>query len=374
MTTTSATTFPLLARSCATSGSRRNKARRVVDLIRGRSVNDAQAILSFAPQAAAEPVLKLLNSAVANAEVRLGETAGELSVYRAFVDEGTTWKRIRPRSRSQAFRILKRSSHITLVVASTEAAATAAGRPVTSNAARARLSNPRTSSRAANIQTSVEGKEDVLQEREGEQLVGQKVNPHGFRLGISTDHKSRWYAEKLYKAYVGEDVAIRRLLGKGMERAGISKVEIERTRDRVRIDIHTARPGIVIGRRGAEAERLRGELEKLTGKQVQLNILEVKNPEVDAQLVAQGVAEQLSARRRVPSRDAQVAAVRTPGRRRGHPHPVLRPPRRRRDEPVGVLPRGPGSAAHAARRHRLRLLRGPHPVRPDRRQGLDLQG
>jgi small subunit ribosomal protein S3 len=126
--------------------------------------------------------------------------------------------------------------------------------------------------------------------------VGQKVNPHGFRLGITTDHKSRWYADKLYKAYVGEDVAIRRLLSKGMERAGISKVEIERTRDRVRIDIHTARPGIVIGRRGAEADRLRGELEKLTGKQVQLNILEVKNPELDAQLVAQGVAEQLAAR------------------------------------------------------------------------------
>jgi small subunit ribosomal protein S3 len=81
-----------------------------------------------------------------------------------------------------------------------------------------------------------------------------------------------------------------------MERAGISHVEIERTRDRVRVDIHTARPGIVIGRRGAEADRIRGELEKLTGKQVQLNILEVKNPEVDAQLVAQGIAEQLAAR------------------------------------------------------------------------------
>jgi ribosomal protein S3 len=126
--------------------------------------------------------------------------------------------------------------------------------------------------------------------------MGQKINPNGFRLGISTDHKSRWYADKLYKAYVGEDVAIRKLLSKGMERAGISKVEIERTRDRVRVDIHTARPGIVIGRRGAEADRIRGELEKLTGKQVQLNILEVKNPEVDAQLVAQGIAEQLSAR------------------------------------------------------------------------------
>src|SRR5664280_835202 len=99
-----------------------------------------------------------------------------------------------------------------------------------------------------------------------------------------------------FKDYVGEDVAIRRLMGKGMERAGISRVDIERTRDRVRVDIHTARPGIVIGRRGAEADRIRGELEKLTKKQVQLNILEVKNPESDAQLVAQGVAEQLSSR------------------------------------------------------------------------------
>ncbi|MFC0040354.1 30S ribosomal protein S3 [Actinomadura rayongensis] len=126
--------------------------------------------------------------------------------------------------------------------------------------------------------------------------MGQKINPHGFRLGVTTDHKSVWFAEKLYKDYVKEDVQIRRMLQKGMDRAGISKVEIERTRDRVEVNIHTARPGIVIGRRGAEAERLRGDLEKLTGKQVRLNILEVKNPEIDAQLVAQGVAEQLSSR------------------------------------------------------------------------------
>jgi len=126
--------------------------------------------------------------------------------------------------------------------------------------------------------------------------MGQKVNPNGFRLGITTRHKSRWYADKLYRDYVKEDVAIRRLLTKGMERAGISRVEIERTRDRVNVDIHTARPGIVIGRRGAEADRIRGDLEKLTNKHVNLNILEVKNPEIDAQLVAQGVAEQLSSR------------------------------------------------------------------------------
>src|SRR3989337_2885615 len=126
--------------------------------------------------------------------------------------------------------------------------------------------------------------------------MGQKINPNGFRLGISTDHKSRWYADKLYAEYVAEDVKIRKLMSTGLERAGISKVEIERTRDRVRVDIHTARPGIVIGRRGAEADRIRGELEKLTGKQVQLNILEVKNAEIDAQHVAQGIAEQIDSR------------------------------------------------------------------------------
>ena len=139
--------------------------------------------------------------------------------------------------------------------------------------------------------------------------MGQKINPNGFRLGISTDHKSRWYADKLYKDYVGEDVKIRKMLGKGMDRAGISKVEIERTRDRVRVDIHTARPGIVIGRRGAEADRIRGNLEKLTGKQIQLNILEVKNPEIDAQLVAQGVADQLAGR--VAFRRAMRKALQT---------------------------------------------------------------
>jgi len=144
--------------------------------------------------------------------------------------------------------------------------------------------------------------------------MGQKVHPTGFRLGISTDWKSRWFADKLYKDYIGEDVKIRRMMSKVLERAGISKVDIERTRDRVRVDIHTARPGIVIGRKGAEADRIRGELEKLTGKQVQLNILEVKSPESDAQLVAQGVAEQLSSRVsfRRAMRKAMQSAMKNP--------------------------------------------------------------
>ncbi|GAA4514534.1 30S ribosomal protein S3 [Brevibacterium yomogidense] len=144
--------------------------------------------------------------------------------------------------------------------------------------------------------------------------MGQKINPNGFRLGITTDHRSKWFADSTkagqrYADYLGEDIKIRKLLSTGLERAGISRVNIERTRDRVRVDIRTARPGIVIGRRGAEADRIRGDLEKLTGKQIQLNILEVKNPEVDAQLVAQGVAEQLASR--VAFRRAMRKAIQT---------------------------------------------------------------
>ena len=131
--------------------------------------------------------------------------------------------------------------------------------------------------------------------------MGQKVNPYGFRLGITTDHISRWFADSTkkgqrYADYVAEDIKLRNLLTERLDRAGVSRVEIERTRDRVRVDIHTARPGLVIGRRGEAADKIRGELEKMTGKQIQLNILEVKNPEMDAQLVAQGIAEQLNAR------------------------------------------------------------------------------
>ncbi len=131
--------------------------------------------------------------------------------------------------------------------------------------------------------------------------MGQKIHPNGFRLGITTDHVSKWFADsnkpgERYADFVREDVKIRELLAKNLDRAGVAKVEIERTRDRVRVDIHTARPGIVIGRRGAEADRIRGELEKLTNKQIQLNILEVANPDLSAQLVAQSIAEQLASR------------------------------------------------------------------------------
>ena len=140
--------------------------------------------------------------------------------------------------------------------------------------------------------------------------MGQKVNPYGFRLGVTTDWKSRWYTDADYQDWVIEDWKIRDYLMSQLERAAVSRIEIERTRDRLRVDLHTARPGIVIGRRGAEADRLRTYLAKLTGNaKIQLNIQEIKQPELDAALIAQGIADQLAGR--VSFRRAMKRAVQT---------------------------------------------------------------
>ncbi len=139
--------------------------------------------------------------------------------------------------------------------------------------------------------------------------MGQKVNPYGFRLGVTTDWKSRWFASRTeYADFIIEDWKIRAKLMGDLPHAAISRIEVERTRDRLRVDVHTARPGIVIGRRGAEADRLRTELAKITGNnKVQLNIQEIKQPELDAALIAQGVADQLVGR--VAFRRAMKRAV-----------------------------------------------------------------
>src|SRR5947207_14447216 len=138
--------------------------------------------------------------------------------------------------------------------------------------------------------------------------MGQKVNPYGFRLGVTTDWKSRWFSDRDYTQYLIEDWKIRDYLMTQLPHAAISRIEVERTRDRLRIDVHTARPGIVIGRRGAEADRLRAGLTKISGNnKVQLNIQEIKQPEVDAALIAQGVADQLAGR--VAFRRAMKRAV-----------------------------------------------------------------
>jgi len=139
--------------------------------------------------------------------------------------------------------------------------------------------------------------------------MGHKVNPYGFRLGVTTDWKSRWFATRdTYSDYLIEDWQIRDFLMTELPHAAISRVEVERTRDKLRVDVHTARPGIVIGRRGAEADRLRAGLTKISGNpKVMLNIQEIKQPELDAALIAQGVADQLAGR--VAFRRAMKRAV-----------------------------------------------------------------
>ncbi len=140
--------------------------------------------------------------------------------------------------------------------------------------------------------------------------MGQKVNPYGFRLGVTTDWKSRWFDDRNYQDSVVEDWKVRDYLMTQLEAAAVSRIEIERTRDRLRIDVHTARPGIVIGRRGAEADRLRRQLARIThNANVQLNIQEIKQPELDAALIAQGIVDQLQ--RRISFRRAMKRAIQT---------------------------------------------------------------
>lgn len=137
--------------------------------------------------------------------------------------------------------------------------------------------------------------------------MGQKVNPHGLRVGIIKDWEAKWYAKKDYSELLLEDIKLRRYIKKRLFAAGISKVEIERAANRVKVSIHTAKPGIVIGRGGTEVEVLRKDLEKMTGKNINVNIVEIKTPELDAQLVAENVAAQLE--KRIAFRRAMKQAV-----------------------------------------------------------------
>ena len=139
--------------------------------------------------------------------------------------------------------------------------------------------------------------------------MGQKVHPHGIRLGIIRTWNSRWYAGAKFADYLHEDLRIRKALKAKLGHAGIARIEIERVDQRARVTIHAARPGIIIGKKGVEVDALRKDLQALTGKQVTVNITEVKTPELDAQLVSEGVASQIE--KRVSFRRAMKKAVTT---------------------------------------------------------------
>ena len=137
--------------------------------------------------------------------------------------------------------------------------------------------------------------------------MGQKVHPKGFRLGVIKDWDSRWYAEKDYAKLLHEDIRIRSYIKERLFNAGVSSIIIERTAKRARINIHAARPGIIIGKKGAEVEALRREIKKMTEKDIFINIVEVRKPEIEAQLVAENIAGQLE--RRVAFRRALKRSV-----------------------------------------------------------------
>jgi small subunit ribosomal protein S3 len=137
--------------------------------------------------------------------------------------------------------------------------------------------------------------------------LGQKTHPIGFRLGVVKDWRSRWFAGKDFTELLKEDLMLRKYVRSRLQRAGVSIIEIERAPKRVTINIHTARPGIVIGRKGAEVDKLRDELKHVTGKDIYINIQEIKRPELDAHLVAENIARQLE--QRVAFRRAMKKAI-----------------------------------------------------------------
>lgn len=137
--------------------------------------------------------------------------------------------------------------------------------------------------------------------------MGQKVHPYGFRLGFNRTWQSRWYAERKYAELLHEDINLRRQLKKRLSHAGIARIEIERAANKLKINVHTSRPGIVIGKRGSEIDKLRDDVQKKTGREVFINIQEILKPELEAQLLGESVAIQLE--KRVAFRRAMRKAI-----------------------------------------------------------------
>ena len=209
----------------------------------------------------------------------------------------------------------------------------------------------------------------------GVRLMGQKVNPIGLRLGINRTWDSRWFANKgEYGRLLHEDMKIRNALMKDLKQAAVSKIVIERPHKKCRVTIHSARPGIVIGKKGADIEKLRKMVaahDRLRGPHQYRRGAQARDRRLPRRRFDRPAAR---APRCVPPRHEARRAVGDAAWRRGHPHHLRRPSRRRRDRADGVVPRGPRAAAYAARRRRLRRRHGEHRLRHLRHQGLDLQG
>ena len=287
------------------------KARLVLELIKGRGVQEALETAAFTKKRIAPVIHKLLTSAVDNAKYVAGEQGVDLDVDNLYVkqalaNDGPRMKRIRPAPMGRAYRYQRRLTHIVLSVAERAVAAGtgdqgrragcgAQGRQ-DEGASKAAKAAPKA---AAEDGSSGEPKKKAEQEGlEGfeRKSMGQKVHPYGFRLGVNKPWRSRWFSEREYDKLLVEDVKLKAELREKLKAAGVSSVEIERPGNKLRFLIRTARPGIVIGRKGAEIEKLKTELGKRTNRDVFIDIIEVNKPELDAQLVAENIALQLEKR------------------------------------------------------------------------------
>ena len=221
------------------------KARMVCGHLRGKSVPEARAILAFTPREAARDWSKLLESAVANAESNHELLEEDLIVREAYADEGPTIKRFRPRAMGRATPIAKRTSHLTIALA-------IRAEPVAAN--------------------SRETKERLRLQ------MGQKVHPEAMRVGYIHDWKSNWFNERHFAEFLAEDVRVREHIVNKLAHAGLSEITIRKDANELEVNIHTARPGIVIGKSGTEVDALRRDLHRMTKKQIKVNILEIKRP------------------------------------------------------------------------------------------------
>ena len=332
----------------------------------------------------ARDIEKTLRSAIANAvnvadknqKRRLDED--DLVVSAAYADQGPSQKRVRPAPMGRAYQTIKRTTHISVVVvegAEREAAAKAA-RTDKAAAKTAKVAKAKSAAQAGGHRGPRRAHQAVQedQRREGVEVMGQKVHPIGFRLGFNKTWRSRWYAEKEYANLLHEDIKLKKDLKKRFAHAGVSRVDIERAANKLKISIFTSRPGIIIGRKGQEVDKLKQEIQKKTGKEVFINIQEILKPELDAQLVSESVALQLEKRIafRRAMRKAVDAALRFGAKG------------------IKVRVSGRLNGAEIARSewylhgqlplHTLRAdidygtSRGQDELRPDRREVLDLQG
>ena len=305
----------------------------VAQLIRGKKVATALADLQFSRKRIAKDVQKCLESAIANAENNHDLDVDDLIVAEAHVGKALVMKRFvsaRPRPFGTNFEAVLASDH------------------------------RRSSGRGSGLRRV---------------SMGQKINPIGLRLGINRTWDSRWYAGKSeYGTLLQEDMEIRDELMKLLKQAAVSKIVIERPHKKCRVTIHSARPGVVIGKKGSDIEKLRKAVAKMTDSDVVINIIEIRKPELDAH--AGGGIDRPAARapRGVPPRNEARGADRNASRRRGHPHQLLGPSRWRRNRAPGMVSRGTRAAAYAARRRRLRRRDRLHHLWHLRREGVDFQG